>query len=65
MSEIRRYCFGGIDESHDSGDREVSGDDLESEFDDEDIEVIEEASTNCVGGMDGQLGLKTYSLRLT
>ena len=44
---------------------EVSGDDLESEFDDEDIEVIEEASTSCVGGIDSQLGLEKYCLRLT
>ena len=44
---------------------EVSGDDLESEFDDENKEVIEEASTNSVGGIDVQLVLETYSLRLT
>jgi hypothetical protein len=45
--------------------KEISGDDLESEFDNEDIEVIEEASTNCVERIDGQLGLETYILRLT
>jgi len=65
MSELDDIALAELINRMTQETEEVSGDDLQSEFDDEDREVIEKASTNSVGGIDGQLGLETYSLRLT
>ena len=59
MSELDDIALAELMNRRTQGTDEVSGDDLESEFDDEDIEVIEEATTNCVGGIDGQLSWKS------